>query len=244
MPEALKMVHLTPAHRRHKKFYHPLIDKAPPHLTDKKLKQLLSNYFHPGTIDAARFEIADVLIVNYFRLLGGTVARYLHYWPITCRFLDEMVSSGTEAITKVIIGLTPKKLEERDLGSWVEGAIRFSIETTINDLRGIVAASRSTNFDREREQRKPIYGNVEAALTSDRAQASKQYEDLSFIIFEIEDAFEVIARSDLEKRILAQENWGLSHVELGRKLCVSPEYVGRLRHCLRDRYNKLGENHA
>jgi hypothetical protein len=244
MPEALKMVHLTPGQKRRKKFCHPLIDKAPPHLSDEQLKQLLLNYFEPGIEKTYHAEITEILIINYLRLLGGTIARYLYYWPLTRRFLDEMISTGVEAITKVIIELTLEKLAKRDLVNWIDGAIRFSIETTINDLRGIVTASRPTNFNREREKRKPVYGNIEAALTSDRAQDSKQYEDLTFLIFEIGDAFEVIARSKLERRILAEENWGLSHVELGQKLCTSSQHIGRLRNCLWDRYNKLGERYV
>ena len=241
MPEALKMVHLTPAQRRRKKFRHPLIDKAPPHLPPERLNILLADYFKFDTENTRRIEITEILIVNYFRLLSGIVARYLYHWPLTRRFLDEMVSVGAEAIIKVIEGLTPKKLKERDLVNWIDGAIRFSIETTINDLRGIVPAPRTTNFNRERVGRQPIYGNVETNLTSDRVQDLRAYEDMGLLIFEVEDALGVIAQTKLEKQILAKKNWGLSHIELGEKLSTSPRHVNRIRNYLRNRYNKLGE---
>lgn len=244
MPEALKMVHLTPAQRGRKSFYHPLTNNAPPYLSDEQLDQLLSDYFKLDTADTFRVEITETLIVNYFRSLRGIVARYLYHWPLTRRFLDEMVSTGAEAIVKVVTNLTLKKLEERELINWIDGAIRFNIETVINNLRGVVAASRTTNFDRERVGRLPVYGNVEADLTTDAIKDSKAYIDIGLLLFELEDALEVIAQTELEKRILAEENWGLSHIEVGLKLGVSPEHVGRLRNCLRDHYDKLGEKHV
>ena len=172
------------------------------------------------------------------------MARYLYHWPLTRRFLDEMISAGAEAIVKVITNLTPEKLVERDLINWVDGAVRFNIESIINDLRGVVAASRPTNFERERVGRLPVYGNVETGLTSEVIQVSKSYNDSGLLLIEVRDALEVIAQTDIEKQIVLQENWGLSHVELGLKLGISPEHAGRLRNCLRDRYNKLGEKHV
>jgi hypothetical protein len=57
----------------------------------------------------------------------------------------------------------------------------------------------------------------------------------------LEDALEGITTTGLEGLILEKENWGLSNVEVGKRVGVSPQHVGRVRNYLRERYEKLGE---
>lgn len=248
MAEPQKMVHLTPWQRRRKWINHPLTDKAPPVLTEKRLNQLLLDYFETDEEGEFHIEIGKELIASHLRLLRYTVAQYLYYWPITRRFFNEMISSGTEAIAKIIVKLKPEQLKKennfKSLGGLIENAIRQSIETTINNLRGIAPASERTNRDRESKDKEPIYGNVETDLTSDDIKDSKTYNDLGSLIFEVKDAIEVIARTQFEKQILAQENWGLSNIELGKKLNTSPQHVGRVKSHLYASYKELGEKYA
>jgi len=244
MVEPQKMVHLTPAQIRRKKFNHPLTENASPPLTEEQLDSLLLIYFKLDSADKRYIEIRNSLVVNYFSLLNYIVARYLFHWPVTRRFLDEMISAGVEAIIKVITKLKPAQLEERNLVCWVEGAIRFGIETIVNDLRGIAPASRSTNFDRERVNKKPIYGDVVANLSSEWVKSVAMYYDAGLRIFEAGDAVEIIAHTKFERQVLAQENWSLTNAELGEKLNASSQHIGRVRKCLRDRYMKLGGKHV
>lgn len=245
MPEAAKMVHLTPAQRKRKKFSHLLTDNVPPPLPEEEIIRLIFIYFSHDKEDELRIEAGKKLVVNYFRLLRSTVARYLYHWPITRRFLDEMISSGTESITRIVFNLKPEQLKEDarlySLTGLVESAIRTDIENTVNRLRGIVPAPRRTNCRREKDQKKPVYGSVEAGLTSESVKNAKEYVDTGLFVFETKDAIDAITRTNLERQILAQDNWGLSNVELSKKIGASPQHIGRLRHQLRQRYMKLGE---
>lgn len=244
MPEPQKMVHLTPAQQYRKKFSHPLTDKAPPPLTEEQLRELLSVYFSPPRIVdglAAR----DQLMVSFFRLLRSTAARYNYHWVVCRRFIPEMISAGGEAIVNVILKLTPNQVSGDDkrkmLGGLIEGAIRHSIETTINNLRGVLPASERTNRGRESDDRRPIYGSIETGLASDHVKNLKEYLDPAFFRVDVEDAIAAIAKSPVEKAVCARSSWGLSNFELSKKLGISPQHVGRVRTTLRLRYQELGE---
>ncbi len=245
MAEAAKMVHLTPAQRKRKKFSHPLTDEASAPLPEEEVLSLIATYFANDKENKLHIEAGKELVVNYFRLLRSTVARYLYHWPITRRFLDEMVSSGTVSITRIVFNLKPEQLYgDTPLYTFtglIENTIRTDIENTINRLRGVVPAPRRTNCRREQENKKPVYGTVETDLASDIVADSKNCADTGLFIFETKDAIDAITRTELEKRILAQDNWGLSNVELSRKIGTSPQYIGRLRKQLRYRYMKLGD---
>lgn len=245
MPEAQKMVHLTVAQKRRKSFQHPLVDNVPPLLTTEHLNQLLTAYFAATKNSARHTEVKQELVVNYFRLLSSVVARYLYHWPVSRRLLDEMISTGTETITRIITNLKPDRLTEgdwfRSLGGLIEGWLRFDIEDTINKLRGIAPAPRSTNHDQERAGKRPIYGNVETSLMNDEVKNSQGYTDIDPVILEIKDTLRRIAKTDYEVQILMDENWGLSNAEVAEKLGKTPQWISTVRKRLRERYNRLEE---
>ena len=249
MAEPQKMVHLSPVQRKRKKFSHPLTDNASLQLTEKGLNILLETYFENRSV-----EIGKKLMVSYFRLLRSTVARYLYHWPVTRRFLDEMVSAGAEAIIRVIAKLQPEQLRgwkggedennSKAIGGLIENAIRHSIETTINNLRGVIPASERTNRGRETRHKNPIYGTINVDLSDEAVQKSQGYVDLDLFIFEIKDALDKITSTVISKKIASQENWGLSNLELGKKLGISSRWVRSVRNKLRKKYLKLGEKNA
>jgi len=249
MAEPQKMVHLSPIQRKRKKFSHPLIDNASPQLTEEGLNILLETYFKNRSV-----KIGQRLMVSYFRLLRSTVARYLYHWPVTQRFLDEMVSVGAEAIIQIIVKLQPWQLKDwkdgkgennsRVIGGLIENAIRHSIETTINNLRGVIPASERTNRSRETKREKPIYGTIDANLSDEIVQKTQEYVNLNSFIFEIKDVLNKIALTATSKKIMDQENWGLSNLELGKKLGISSRWVRSIRNMLYKKYLKLGEKNV
>lgn len=243
MPEPQKVVHLTAAQMQRKRFRHPLMDNPPLLLTAEHLNQLLTTYFETDKDSDRHVETRQELIINYFRLLGSVVARYLYHWPVSRRFLDEMVSTGVETITSIITSLTPGRLTSgdqfRSLGGLIEGRLRYAIEDTINELRGIAPAPRTTNRDKERAGGTPVYGTVEADLTSDEVKNSQAYVDDASLVFELKDALNKIAETTFEKQILMGENWGLSSVDVAKRLNTSPQWVAKVRSRLCERYTKL-----
>jgi hypothetical protein len=245
MPEPQKVVHLTSAQRRRKKFKHPLLDSIPPLLTTECLDQLLSDYFETSKNDTRHIEIGQELVASYFRLLRSVVARFLYHWPVSRRFLDEMVSTGAEVITEVIATLKLEQLQEEDrfksLGGLIESSIRYGIEDTINNLRGVAPATRRTNHSREREGRLPVYGTIETNLMGEDIRDSQVYTDFDSLVFEIRDTLKEIAKTDIEAQILMAENWSLSNAEMAEKLGVSYPWLTEIKRTLRERYNRLEE---
>jgi hypothetical protein len=243
MPEPQKVVHLTAAQKRRKCFQHPLIDNIPPLLTAEYLDQLLAVYFATDKNSVKHATFKQELIVNYFRLLASVVARYLYHWPVSRRFLDEMISTGAETITRIITTLQPDRLIEgdwfRSLGGLIEGWLRFDIEDSINQLRGIAPAPRSTNHDQEKAGKRPIYGNVETNLLSEEIKNSQAYTDIDPVILEVKDTLRRIAQTDYEVQILLDENWGLSNAEVAEKLGKTPRWISTVRKRLRERYDEL-----
>jgi hypothetical protein len=243
MPEPQKVVHLTSAQRRRKNFKHLLLDSMPPLLTAECFDQLVSGYFETSKNDSRHIEIGRELVTSYFRLLRSVVARFLYHWPVSRRFLDEMVSTGAEVITEVIATLKPEQLQGEDrfksLGGLIESSIRYSIEDTINDLRGVAPATRRTNHSREREGRPPVYGTIETNLMGEEVKDSQVYTDFNSLAFEIRDALKEIAKTDIEAQLLMPENWRLSNTEMAEKLGVSYPWLTEVKRTLRERYDKL-----
>jgi hypothetical protein len=243
MPEPQKVVHLTSAQRRRKKFKHPLMTDAPRPLNAECLDQLLLEYFGLTENSGRWIEIGQKLVVNYFCLLGGVIARYLYHWPVSRRFLDEMVSTGAETVTRIIADLKSEKLCEGDwfisLGGLIESRIRFDIEDTINKFRGVVPASRGTNKNQERGGQRPIYGTAETSLTSEKVKNSHRYEDLGCLTLEIQDTLRAVAKTDIEMQVLSIESWRLSNAELAKKLGRTERRILEIRSCLRERYDRL-----
>lgn len=253
MAEPQKMVHLTSVQKRRKKFQHSLIDNVPEVMSAEMLEETLSTYFDAAEGSKLYIETGKKLMGNYFRLLRSVVARYLYYWPVSRRLLDEMISTGSEAIVKTIIKLKSERLDQKNnfksVNHLMDNAIRHSIETIINDFRGVVPASERTNRDREARNQKPIYGTVDCGLAelNDNTKFINQSQDVSDctnidpFILELKDAIEEIAQTDLEKQVLTSENWGLSNPEIGEKIGKSARWVLEVRNRLRERYIKLGE---
>ena len=243
MAEPKKMVHLTPVQRRRRKFSHPLTDNAPGPLTAEELGLLIVAYF--GSSLTWKRHAQDKITLNCMRLLRSTVARYLAHWTVCRRFMPEMVSTGAESVVRVIGKLPRLLLEEEDqshfIGGLVECAIRHAIETEVNRLRGVVTASERTNWNREKARENPVYGTIDVNLEAPIVQSIAVHDDIDTFAFELEDAIESIATTGLERLVLEKENWGLSNVEVGKRVGVSPQHVGRVRNYLRERYENLGE---
>jgi hypothetical protein len=157
-----------------------------------------------------------------------------------------MVSAGSEAIVKAVDNkLTPERFEDGDrrrvLGGIAESAIRHSIETIINNLRGVMPASERTNRTMEMKKLPPIYGNTETDLQATSVRELSQSQDEDIVAFEVMDAIRTLADTNLETKILRRSNWGLTNTQVGHKVGASPQHVGRVRSYLRKRYMELGD---
>lgn len=226
-----KVVHLTKVQRIKKKFSHPLLNDPPPALIGGQLEIVLEQYF------AGSKEARDELILGHFRYLRALVARYLYHWPITRPFLDEMVSVGLETIVEAVDNLKQSDLSggtDYSFLKYLRGRVIGKIEREINNLRAITSASRRRNQILEKKGVEAIYRENEADLTN--VGSACGCFDNEFIFLEIRDTLKAIVKNDKEKRIIAEENWGLSNKEIAQKYGISERQVRRVRLNLLKRY--------
>jgi RNA polymerase sigma factor (sigma-70 family) len=230
--KSTKFVHLTKAQKKRKRFSHPLTDNPPPALVNEQLNEILKRYI------AGEKELRNDLILGNIRFLRSIIARYLYYWPITRPFLDEMVSTGVEAIIEFVDSLTLQVLDKEytfiHLLGW---KIRREIAKEINNLRAIVSAPDGTNRYFEQVNKPTIYREKEVDLTD--IQNTHGYFNSELIFFEIHDILEAIVKNDKEAAIIAKENWGLSNKEIAQKIGMSERQVRRIRFNLLEKYYEL-----
>jgi hypothetical protein len=228
------MVRLTPSQQRVQHFKHPLLDFAPPPLTELEIAELLARTFDGDGV--ARNE----LILGHLALLRHTVGRYLAHWPLTRRFLDEMVSSGLFGITRAMSKLTAEILRDREIGSYLANHIKKHIEEGVARLRGIAPASVRTNQRRVEMGLDPIFGEVVDDVDNPALVDGYCYIETGFEEFDVLEAIEQL-RGEFEQLdiVFDRKNWGLNDGELSDLTGIPRRTVNWYRSELLRRYREL-----
>lgn len=126
--------------------------------TDEENRALLLEWFNNPT-EALKEEI---MLCN-LHLIRHTVGRYLSHWNETRRWEDDMVSVGVVALLSSLY-----KMERKHIiyfRPWVVCRIKDQIEQYLNNNRGSVIASLSTNYRRLRSG-EPIASKSDIPLSS------------------------------------------------------------------------------
>lgn len=209
------LVHLQPWQRTIKRFKHPFFELA------------------------AESPSFNDPVFTHLPLLYNIVGRYLYHWPLTQRFLDEMVSVGLLAIVECATKNTP--LTENSYSP-----ICNAIETEINQLQGIVPAPLRTNTRRCSQNKPPIFGQIESDLSTQAAE-----KDTGHVLVDILEIVGILKNATRQRMqelkliltILDSENWGLSVEDLSIQLGLSRSRVRQCQQKLLTHYYKLaGEN--
>ena len=231
------MVRLQPGQRRGAPVHHPLLKDLPKPLPKEQVEVLLARILE-GDIEAR-----NELILAHLPMLSHTVGRYLYNWPLTRRFLDEMVSAGVLGMTKAAADITEEALAEKTVGVIILGYIRKYIEEEVARLRGIVPASVRTNQRRVAAGLEPIFGETVGDLTSQGVEDSHYYMEEGFEIFDVLEAVNQLkgefSRIDA---IFDKKYWGLSDDELAVITGVKRRMVCWYRSELLQRYRELTDN--
>jgi hypothetical protein len=227
------IVKLYPNQQKAKPFKHPLLNDAKNSLTDVEIEELVLAVLQWKSVSAS-----EKLILAHLPLLRQIIGRYLFYWPLTNRFLEDMVSAGVYAITIALNNLTEKRLQNKSIGTYLANHICEHIEIEISKLRGIAPAPKRTNFRRVKQGKDPIFGTVEASLTS--AKDSCFYLDSSFEEVAIIDVLEYMEKELGKPEILFDSKlWGLSDSEAADEIGVPRRTVGYRRAILYKRFLEL-----
>ena len=92
----------------------------------------------------------DPVLANMWKV-RRVVGQFLHYWPVTEQWTDDMASAGLEALSE---------FENWDDEKALWNRIRHCIEVEVNNLRSIVGASFSTNRNRSSKGEPLEYGET------------------------------------------------------------------------------------
>lgn len=203
------MVRLTPSQRGVLRVRHPLLDTASLPLAKSEIDDLLAANFD-GDKDAQ-----DKLILGHLALLRHTIGRYLCHWPLTRRFLDDMVSAGLFGIIRAMSRLKPEAIQDKELGAYLANHIKKHIEEEVARLRGIAPASARTNQRRVEMGLDPIFGEVVDDVTASTLVDGYCYIETGFEEFDVLEAIEQL-RGEFEQLdiIFDRENWGMNDSEL------------------------------
>lgn len=212
-------------------FKHPLLDDTIEQM-DPDTERLVLEEFFSGSMDAR-----DRLILNYLPLLRWIIGRYLYHWPVTRRFLDDMVSEGLVAIIAAISNYTPDKLGEMELLKTVANKIQYEIEKFISDNLGLVPAPFRENRKKVQNGRPPVFGLVEGDL--DDVKDFVVGDDPNLIEVDVLDVIAVMRNeSELKTQLLDRELWSMSNQEIADKLGISIKTVRRQRNALLQEYTE------
>ena len=230
------MVSLQPGQQKSAPVHHPLLKDLAKPLTKEQVGTLAAKTLG-GDIEAQ-----NELIIGHLSMLSHTVGRYLYHWPLTRRFLDEMVSAGVLGMAMAVVNLTKKSLEDKTVGVVLLGYIRKHIEEEIARLRGIAPASARTNQRRVASGLEPIFGKVVNDLTSPSVQTDYYYIEEGFEMCDVLEAVNQL-KGEFEQLdvIFDKRYWGLSDDELSDLTGIPRRTVSWYRSELLRRYRKLTE---
>ena len=210
-------IRLQPTQRSTRAFTHPIFNQAPI-ATNRR----------------------DEEIFSHLRPLKTIVGRYLYHWPLSQRFLDEMVSVGLTTIVECVDNDSPLQSKRYE-------PVCRAIEKELNNLQGIVPAPEGTNRLRSRKKQEPIFGFVESSLDTQTTDSDTVYVAV--------DVLEIVERLRTETRLqqieltiiasmLESKNWGMDLDTLSQQLGLSKGRIQRYRRNLLARYYKLaGDEH-
>ena len=235
------MVRLTPTQLRCSPVKHPLFDGIAGPLDEEQLSELVPLAIEGD--DYARNE----LVVGHLSMLRHTVGRYLHHWPLTRRFLDEMVSSGVYGMAHALQILKEESLEDKTIGTYLLQHIYKHIEAEVNALRGIAPLSLRTNQRRVKRGLDPIFGDVVRDLACGDTPVAYSYIEPGFEEFEVFEALDKLRSEFVKMRddfahldiIFDCENWGKSNREVSDITGVPRRTVHWYRTELLRRYKEL-----
>lgn len=228
------MVRLTPSQLRCRPVEHPLFDGIAGPFGDEELSELV-----PLAIEGDE-HARNELVVGHLSMLRHTVGRYLYHWPLTRRFLDEMVSAGVYGMIHALQILNEESLEDKTIGTYLLQHIYKHIESEVGALRGIAPAPVRTNQKRVQEGLEPIFGDVVGEAASTPFLSSYSYIEPGFEEFDVLEAIEQL-RDEFEQLdiIFDCENWGKTNRELSDLTGVPRRTVHWYRTELLRRYKEL-----
>jgi hypothetical protein len=163
------------------------------------------------------------------------MGRYIANWPVTRKYLDEMVSVALLTTVKAVDNLTKDTLQGRSIIKVVSQRVCKYVEIMLYEAESIVAPKKRTQERHAALGVETPYLIVEADLSDVTIEdnSSKEEQDL----FDAEEALSVMTTSlKLDVELLKPEYHGMTAEEAGARLGVHHTTILRRRAKLRSIY--------
>ena len=184
----MNLIHLTSQQTRCKSFDHPLLEYSTD-VNAEVLDKLVEFYIKTRSKQAY-----DDLILGNLILVKWVVGRYLHHWPESRPYADDMASEGIMAVTEIVAGLD-ETIKSSELRAVMVVRIKRAIEFYLNDNRSIVRAGLSTNFSRLKAGQELEYAN---SVSLDEKLVDGQLDE-SFAAIDVLDSLDALDCIDKEE---------------------------------------------
>lgn len=224
------LVRLKPTQMKTAPFSHPLLDEYTKTYTLDEIINFCEALKNNLT------EARQQLIFAFLPILKFEIGRYLYYWPLTRKFVDELVSLGIIVIIEAIDKFKEGKID-KDLMQYFLQTLYTRLEEELPVLQGIVVAPKRTNWRRFVEGKSLAIGESENLSSVDKAY------------YYIEEGFEHLERLEIIKFIeneceqkgviLKEEFWDLSDEEIAAKTGIPRRTIHWYRQELLQRYLEL-----
>ena len=184
----MNLIHLTSQQTRCRSFDHPLLEYS------KDVKAEVLDKQIEFYIKTRSKQAYDDLILGNLILVKWVVGRYLHNWPESRPYADDMASEGITAVTEIVSELG-EAIKSSELRAVMVVRIKRAIEFYLNDNRSLVRAGLSTNFSRLKAGQELEYAN---SVSLDEKLVSGQLDE-SFAAIDVLDSLDALDCIDKEE---------------------------------------------
>ena len=225
----MNYIHLREYHKNTRRFEHPLLQGCPA-LNEEDLNALAED-----VMDGVK---PDYLIDALRGCVSMLVGRYLGNFADSERFLDDMVSEGFTAVTRLCQNLPVELVKEKGILKVASSRAQSEIEAMLNSMQSLSAPGRNKQFQLIKEDDgAPIYLKADTNAYSEAVQPQEGGDELKRDIL---DAFAQISPEDsLDVFLMDPLNWGRGHQELADLWGTSAQTVFRRRRRLYQKYLEL-----
>jgi hypothetical protein len=226
MPRLIRLKHY---HTATQKVQHPLLGNTEAYSEDE-LQVILQNVLN-GCVEHQELTLA------LRSALRNMIGRYRANWPNTRPFLDDMVSEGLLALSRLSSEISLDFLAGRGILKVASQRMQDQIETYLNSNQTVAAAGMTKQKQTVSEGLDPLYCTSSTEKIPDTEHPTDEGDEWKRDILDTINSMEV--SDDTGVAILARENWGRSYQELADDLDVGVGTIHRRKAQLYSKFLEL-----
>jgi hypothetical protein len=165
------------------------------------------------------------------------IGRYMANWPQTIPFLDDIISEGFLALSRLSSEISFDLLAGRGILKVASQRMQDQIETFLNSNQSIAAAGMTKQKKAVSEGTEPFYHKGVLEEIPETAHPTDEGDEWKRDILEVLNSIEPIDEVDVA--LLSRENWGRGYQELADDLGVGIGTIHRRKTKLYNRFLEL-----